>query len=154
MSPYTYEHPRPSVAVDIVVFHPIPDGWQVLLIRRGREPFKGYWALPGGFVELDESLEATARRELQEETGLAVPDLDQIGAYGDPARDPRGRVISIAYLTFLHKKANISVKAADDASQAAWFPVNNLPPLAFDHDQILEDANKALRNRTGLEKLC
>lgn len=147
MSSYTYEHPRPSVTVDIVVFQSRPDSLHVLLIQRGREPYKGYWALPGGFVEMDEPLEATARRELQEETGLSVPSLDQLGAYGDPERDPRGRVISIVYLALLPEKADSQVAGASDASRAAWFPVNDLPSLAFDHDKILQDARRNLLSR-------
>lgn len=144
MSPYTYEYPHPSVTVDIVVFHPRPDGLHVLLIQRQREPFKGYWALPGGFVEMDETLETTAHRELLEETGLLVKWLRQLGTYGDPGRDPRGRVISVVYLAILPEQADPQVKGADDASQAAWFPVNNLPPLAFDHNQILQDSLRRL----------
>jgi len=152
MSPYTYEHPRPSVAVDIVIFHPHPDGLQVLLIQRDQEPFKGYWALPGGFVEMEESLEVAAQRELLEETGLSVLNFNQFRAYGDPGRDPRGRVISIAYLALLPKTADTSVKGADDASQAIWFPFKNLPSLAFDHDKILQDAHKTLLNSAALNK--
>jgi 8-oxo-dGTP diphosphatase len=147
MSSYTYDYPRPSVTVDIVVFQSRPDSLHVLLIQRGREPYKGYWALPGGFVEMDEPLEATARRELQEETGLSVPRLDQLGAYGDPERDPRGRVISIVYLALLPKKAASQVAGASDASRAAWFPINDLPSLAFDHDKILQDARRNLLSR-------
>ena len=140
MSPYTYEYPRPSVTVDIVVFHPRPEGLYVLLIQRQREPYEGFWALPGGFVNMDESLETTAHRELFEETGLSVGGLRQVGIYGDPGRDPRGRVISVAYLALHPEKADSHVEGADDAIRAAWFPVNNLPHLAFDHDQILQDS--------------
>jgi 8-oxo-dGTP diphosphatase len=147
MGTYTYEHPRPSVTVDIVVFHPRPNSLQVLLIQRAREPYQGYWALPGGFVEMHESLEATARRELQEETGLSVPSLEQLGAYGDPERDPRGRVISIAYMAVLPAEADSQVVGASDASRAAWFPINDLPPLAFDHNKILQDARRSLLSR-------
>jgi 8-oxo-dGTP diphosphatase len=147
MGPYTYEHPRPAVAVDIVVFHPRPDGLHVLLIQRGLEPYQGYWALPGGFVEIDEPLEETARRELEEETSLSAPLVKQVGAYGDPKRDPRGRVISIAYLAVLPENAGSTVKGASDASQAAWFPVGHLPPLAFDHQEILQDAYRDLPDR-------
>ena len=144
MSPYTYEYPRPSVTVDIVVFHPRLDGLYVLLIQRQREPFEGCWALPGGFVEMDETLDTTAHRELLEETGLSVDKLIQLGTYGDPGRDPRGRVISVAYLSILQDKVDPQVKGADDASQAAWFPVNKLPLLAFDHHQILQDSLQRL----------
>jgi 8-oxo-dGTP diphosphatase len=147
MGSYTYEHPRLSVTVDIVVFHSRPDGLHVLLIRRAREPYKDYWALPGGFVDLDESLEETARRELQEETGLSAPLIAQVGAYGDPHRDPRGRVISIAYLALLPENSAAQVKGASDARQAAWFHINEHPPLAFDHDKILQDAYIDLLSR-------
>jgi 8-oxo-dGTP diphosphatase len=147
MGTYTYRHPRPSVTVDIVVFHSRPDGLRVLLIQRGREPYQDFWALPGGFVEMDEPLEATARRELQEETGLSVSQIAQVGAYGDPERDPRGRVISIAYLSMLPKNAGTLVQGGSDAKRAAWFPVSNLPSLAFDHDKILQDARRIILNR-------
>lgn len=147
MSPYTYQYPHPSVAVDTAVFQPHSNGLQVLLIQRDREPYQGHWALPGGFIEMDEPLEATARRELQEETGLSVPDLVQVGAYGDPQRDPRGRVISVVYLALLPEHATSKVQAASDARQAAWFPMKNLPPLAFDHDKILRDAFEKLLSR-------
>ncbi|MFO7625010.1 MAG: NUDIX hydrolase [Anaerolineales bacterium] len=147
MGTYTYEHPRPSVTVDIVVFHARPNSLQVLLIQRAREPYQDTWALPGGFVEMHESLEATARRELQEETGLSVPSLEQLGAYGDPERDPRGRVISIAYMAVLPEEADSQVVGASDASRAAWFPINDLPPLAFDHNKILRDARRNLLSR-------
>ena len=147
MGTYIYQHPRPSVTVDIVVFHSHRDGLRVLLIQRRREPYQGFWALPGGFVEMDEPLEATAKRELQEETGLSVPSLEQLGAYGDPERDPRGRVISIAYMAVLPEEADSQVVGASDASRAAWFPINDLPPLAFDHNKILQDARRSLLSR-------
>jgi 8-oxo-dGTP diphosphatase len=147
LSPYTYEHPRPSVTVDLVIFSSRPEGVNILLIQRGREPFKDDWALPGGFIDMDESLEQSARRELVEETGLEIDQVEQLGAYGDPKRDPRGRVISIAYWTLLPPGATQQVKASDDASRAEWFPVSDLPNLAFDHASIIRDAIKALQEQ-------
>lgn len=147
MSPYIYDYPRPSVTVDIVVFDPRPDGLYVLLIQRRCEPFEGLWALPGGFVEMEEALEATAHRELLEETGLSVDRLIQLGTYGDPGRDPRGRVISVVFLAVLPEGAVPKVIGGDDASQAAWFAVNHLPSLAFDHNQILQDSLRRMPKR-------
>lgn len=147
MSPYTYEHPRPSVTADTVVFTDHPDGYHILLIQRASEPFKGLWALPGGFIEMDETLEQSARRELKEETGLEITGMAQLGAYGDPQRDPRGRTISVAYWTLLPADADQQVEGSDDASQAGWFPVGHLPTLAFDHDRIIQDALRAARER-------
>jgi 8-oxo-dGTP diphosphatase len=145
LSPFTYEHPRPSVTVDIVVLSHQPDGHYVLLVQRGREPYKDHWALPGGFVEMDESLEQSAKRELLEETGLEIASLEQLGAYGDPQRDPRGRVISVTYWTLLPPGSITKIKGSDDASHAEWFPVTQLPPLAFDHNRIIQDALKAMQ---------
>lgn len=147
MSSFTYDHPRPAVTVDMVVFSDRQEGRYVLLVQRAREPFKGDWALPGGFMEMDESLEQSAKRELVEETGLDIVQMEQVGAYGDPLRDPRGRVISIAYWTLLPPNANHHVKGSDDASRADWFPVTKLPALAFDHDRIIRDALKAMQIR-------
>lgn len=140
MSPFTYEHPRPSVTVDVAVFSDRPEGIHILLVQRGQEPFKGRWALPGGFVDMDEPLEQSVKRELAEETGLEIDQMEQVGAYGDPQRDPRGRVISVAYWAVLPRGSDQKVEGSDDASRAEWFPVNQLPPLAFDHDRIIQDA--------------
>jgi 8-oxo-dGTP diphosphatase len=145
LSPYTYEHPRPAVSVDIAVFSTRSEGLHILLVQRGREPFKDSWALPGGFVDMDESLENTARRELAEETGLEISKIEQLGAYGDPQRDPRGRVISVAYWTLLSQDDDQQVQGADDASQADWFPITDLPSLAFDHERIVQDALQAFQ---------
>jgi 8-oxo-dGTP diphosphatase len=147
LSPFTYDHPRPSVTVDIVVFSHRPEGLAVLLVQRGREPFKAQWALPGGFIEMDEPLEQSAKRELEEETGLQIDHTEQIGAYGDPHRDPRGRVISIAFWSILPSGSRAWVAGSDDASHAEWFPISDLPSLAFDHKMIIQDALKALRAR-------
>ncbi len=146
MSPYTYEYPRPSLTVDIIVFTLRDNLLQVLLIQRADEPFKGMWALPGGFVNMDETLEAAALRELQEETGLAGEAfLEQLYTYGDPERDPRGRVVTVAYFALIHADAPIRNEGGSDASQAHWFPIDDLPALAFDHAEILTYALRRLR---------
>jgi 8-oxo-dGTP diphosphatase len=126
--------------VDIVLLRPGLDGnEEILLIRRGHPPYAGHWALPGGFVDQDEPLEAAARRELKEETHLDGCHLRQVGAFGDPDRDPRGRVISIAYLAQADRTA-LSAKAEDDAADAAWWSLEALPQLAFDHAAIIQAA--------------
>lgn len=142
---YTYEYPRPMVTVDAVVFAEHAGRLEVLLVRRGSEPYAGMWALPGGFVEMDEPLADAAARELAEETGLCVPvdTLAQVGAFGDPGRDPRGRSIGVAYMTTLDARAD-DVAGADDADDARWFSADALPPLAFDHARILAYARKRL----------
>jgi 8-oxo-dGTP diphosphatase len=139
---YTYDFPRPSVTVDIAVVtgERVP---RVLLIRRKHEPFAGLWAIPGGFVEANEKLIEAARRELLEETGVRLSYLEQLQTFGDPGRDPRGWTISVVYLAVVNAK-RLKPKAADDAAEVAWHPMDKLPPLAFDHDQILAVARKAL----------
>lgn len=135
---YTYDYPRPAVTADCVVMtrEAVP---QVLLIERGFDPFKGCWAFPGGFMNMDETTEQCAIRELEEETGLKVSDLHQIGAYSKVDRDPRGRTITVAYLVMVDSP--IAVTGQDDAAKAQWFPIDALPPLAFDHEEIMRDAN-------------
>lgn len=140
---YTYEFPRPSVTTDILVFS-IRDGLlQVLLIERDLEPFKGTWAIPGGFVQMDEDIHVAAQRELKEESGLSDIPLRQLGAYGDPDRDPRGRVITIAYIALVPSD-DLVARGGSDAKDARWFPIDELPPLAFDHERILADARAQL----------
>lgn len=140
---YTYEFPRPSVTTDILVFS-IRDGvLQVLLIERKFDPFKGAWAIPGGFVQMDEDLTEGALRELEEETGLSGIPIRQLGAYGEPGRDPRGRVITIAFIALV-PSADLIAKGGSDAQDARWFPVDELPPLAFDHARILADGRAQL----------
>ena len=134
---YTYKYPRPSVTADCVVITK-ESGPQVLLIQRGGEPFKGYWAFPGGFMEMDETTEQCAIRELEEETGLRITEVKQIGAYSKVDRDPRGRTITVAYLARID--VPIDVKGLDDAANAQWFPLSSLPQLAFDHADIMKDA--------------
>jgi 8-oxo-dGTP diphosphatase len=139
---YQYEYPRPALTTDCVVFAPHASGeHQILLIERARPPFEGSWALPGGFLEMDEELVDGAMRELQEETGLVVASrqLIQFGAYGKVGRDPRGRTISVVYGIILDRVPE-TIAAASDAARLQWFPVSQLPPLAFDHDEIVKDA--------------
>ena len=138
---YTYKYPRPAVTADCIVITREAEP-KVLLIQRGGEPFKGAWAFPGGFIDMDETTEQCAIRELEEETGLRVSDIKQIGAYSKVDRDPRGRTITVAYLTIIDKP--IAVTGQDDAANAEWWPVDALPPLAFDHDEIMADAMELL----------
>ena len=135
---HCYDYPRPAVTVDIALFHRGADGLEVLLIRRARDPMKGRWALPGGYVEKDEPLEKAAARELEEETGLRAVALRQIAAFGDPGRDPRGHTISVAFGGVLAEAAK--VEAADDAEDARWIPLPKLGDLAFDHTKIIATA--------------
>jgi 8-oxo-dGTP diphosphatase len=144
--PYTYEYPRPSVTVDLVIFTIAEDDLKVLLIRRAGEPFKGKWALPGGFVEPDEALEKAAARELEEEVGVSDLYLEQLYTFGDPRRDPRGRVISISYFALVDVSRQ-QIRAASDAAAAAWHTVFQPPRLAFDHRKILDYAVWRLRNK-------
>lgn len=174
---YQYEYPRPSVTTDCVVFgYDVKEGLSVLLVERGQEPFAGQWAFPGGFLQMDETAEACALRELQEETGLSIhtPEMEmteeeyldeeflewktltdaplvssrrsdfltQLGCFSDIDRDPRGRVISIAYYALVVKG---EVKGNDDASSAQWFPLREIPSLAFDHERILRVALSRLK---------
>jgi len=149
---YTYEYPRPSVTTDCVVFG--FDGTQlgILLIERGIEPFKGKWALPGGFLRMDETAEEGAKRELLEETGVDNIFIEQIGCYSDVNRDPRGRVITIAF-NALVRQSDYQIIGGDDAASAKWFSMNEVPSLAFDHDHILRDAFKRLKERIHFEPI-
>jgi 8-oxo-dGTP diphosphatase len=143
---HSYKHPHPAVAVDLAIFTLRECRAHVLLIERGREPFKGKWALPGGFVRIDEDLIEAAYRELSEETGVSDAYLEQIGAFGAPARDPRERVISIGYFAVLASNA-LEVRAGGDAAVAQWWPLKRLPALAFDHAEILARARHALTQK-------
>ena len=136
---YSYKYPRPAVTADCVVItnEPLP---KVLLIQRGAEPFKGSWAFPGGFMNMDETTEECAIRELEEETGLKVTTVHQIGAYSKVDRDPRGRTITVAYLAIIDSPQE--VRGQDDAAKAEWFPITELPQLSFDHFDILQDATR------------
>ena len=134
------EYPKPSVTVDVVIVTLRGAELHVLLIKRAIAPFRGRWAVPGGFVHLGESLESAARRELHEETGVTDVYLEQLYTFGDPGRDPRGRVISVAYIALL--PAPLTVEAGSDAREARWWPLTDLPALAFDHDKILQVAKR------------
>jgi len=142
---YTYRYPRPSVSTDVVLFAGAGDVPKVLLIRRGNEPFKGRWALPGGFLDERETLEACAARELAEETGVTGVLLEQVRAFSDPDRDPRGRVISVVFTGTVTDP--VTAAAGDDAADARWWPVRDLPPLAFDHDEVIAVALDQRRRR-------
>ncbi|MCE3227036.1 MAG: hydrolase [Bacteroidetes bacterium] len=145
------EYPRIDITVDAVVFGYKPDeGISVLLIKRKKDPFKGTWAIPGGFVEVDESLEHAVSRELKEETGIEVNYLEQLYTFGEPKRDPRKRIVSVAYYALV-KPDIYEVHAADDAEGAEWFNIEKLPKLAFDHKYILEMAIFRLRNKISYE---
>lgn len=137
MSTYTYQYPRAALTVDAIVFTKYNSEISLLLIERGREPFKNKWALPGGFIEMDETLEKACIRELEEETGLIVDSMKQFRAYDTVGRDPRHRTISVIFYTELKEKAK--VLGADDAARAKWFSLENLPELGFDHAQIISD---------------
>jgi len=141
---YTYDYPRPMVTVDAVVFAVRDAGLSVALIERKNPPFAGAWALPGGFVEMDEPLRAAAARELAEETGLTRVRLEQFHAFGDPGRDPRGRSIAVAYWGVIDASRQ-TLRAGDDAAAAQWHRVNALPELAFDHRAIMDHAVRVLR---------
>ena len=134
---YCYKYPRPSVTADCIVLTK-ESRPQVLLIERADNPYKGTWAFPGGFMNMDETTEQCAIRELKEETGLEVTDVKQIGTYSTVDRDPRGRTITVAYLVVV--ESPMEVIGQDDAAKAQWFPIDSLPDLAFDHDEILRDA--------------
>jgi len=144
-----YRNPLPVAAA--VVLNEIRE---VLLIKRKHWPFEGAWAIPGGFVEMDETLEAAAKRELQEETGLSDLYLEQLYTFGDPGRDPRGRTITVTYFAVVHAGA-VNPQAADDAADVGWWSIYHLPPLAFDHDKILQNyfSRQFGRFARGIQKL-
>ncbi len=141
--PSQYE--RPSVTVDVIIFTLRQQDLQVLLVRRKHPPFAGYWAIPGGFVRVEESLEAAALRELEEETSVRDVYIEQLYTFGNPDRDPRTRVITVAYFALIPEAALFSVHAGDDADDAGWWSMYHLPPLAFDHAEILNYALTRLR---------
>ena len=145
---YTYDYPRPAVTTDCVIFGYDGKELKVLLIERGIEPFKGCWAFPGGFLNMDEDALAGARRELKEETGLENAFIEQFHTFSEPGRDPRGRVITIAHYALVKIQ---EVEGGDDAAQARWFPIGEVPPLAFDHDRILRMAMSRLKEKIHFE---
>jgi 8-oxo-dGTP diphosphatase len=140
---FTYDFPRPALTVDLVILtrrgRP-----KVLLIRRKSPPFAAKWALPGGFVDVNEPLDQAARRELEEETGVSIADLKQLYTFGDPGRDPRGWTVSVAFLAHV-EESKVRPRAGDDAAEVGWFDLRKLPPLAFDHALILERARRRLK---------
>jgi len=134
--PFTYEYPMPAVTVDAVIFRTTARSVEVLLVKRLNEPYKEQWAIPGGFINIDEELEDAVVRELQEETGIIHHSLSQLFTVGAVGRDPRYRTISVIYFGWFDEKT-MQVKAGDDAAEACWFDIKNLPSLAFDHKQII-----------------
>jgi 8-oxo-dGTP diphosphatase len=142
---FIYDYPRPAVTVDVVIVSRGPKQ-RVLLVRRKNPPFAGMWAIPGGYVDMDETLEAAAARELKEETGVRAGRLVQLHAFGDPGRDPRGRTISVAYLAQVDAQ-KLKPRAGDDAADVAWHSLSHPPPLAFDHAKILACARRYLKSR-------
>ena len=150
--PFCYEYPRPALTVDCVVFGYDAEELKVLLIQRDQQPFAGKWALPGGFVHLDETLDEAARRELREETGVSDLYLEQLYTFGELQRDPRERVVSVAYYALVDL-FHYQLSAATDARNADWFPVGDTPPLAFDHEQILAMAHQRLRGKVRYQPI-
>ncbi len=146
---YKYKYPHPAVTVDCVIFG-LDEGEEpkILLIKRSKEPFKGDWALPGGFVNIDENLEQAAQRELQEETGITKVALEQLYTFGEVDRDPRERIISVAY-SGLVRIADQPLKSSSDAAAADWFPLDYIPSLAFDHRKIIKMALSRLKPKTN-----
>ena len=151
--PYTYDYPHPALTVDCVVFgYEASASLQVLLIKRKLPPYEGMWSLPGGFVQLTESIDEAAVRELKEETGVGDVFLEQLYTFGAPERDPRERVISVAYYALISLQEH-PLQAATDASDAQWFELQELPDLGFDHQEILEKAIARLRNKIRYEPI-
>src|SRR5437763_3641859 len=140
------KYERPSVTVDVLMMSLRQRDLQILLIKRRSWPYEGMWAIPGGFINMDESLETAAKRELQEETGVQDVYLEQLYTFGDPGRDPRTRVITVVYFALLDSE-RLQVTAASDAADVDWFSVYELPPLAFDHEQIIGYALNRLRGK-------
>ena len=145
---YHYKYPHPSVTTDCVIFGFDGTRMKVLLVQRGIEPYKGRWAFPGGFLQMDESAEEGALRELREETGLSGAFIRQFHTFSAPDRDPRERVITIAFYALVRIE---EVTGGDDAADARWFALDEVPQLAFDHDQILRKAEQALRQQIHFE---
>jgi 8-oxo-dGTP diphosphatase len=142
--PFTYDYPRPALTVDAVVFREHDGKHEVLLIKRKHYPFEGLWALPGGFVDMDETVEEAVARELEEETGLRDVVLEQMHVFSAPGRDPRGRTVSVTFWG-MREFANSLVNGGDDAADAQWFQMDKLPSLAFDHIEAVEMARKRLK---------
>ena len=143
---YIYKYPRPSLTVDMAIFKKTGEGYEILLIRRKKDPFAGMWALPGGFVDMDETVETAASRELYEETNLSGIHLDQFYVFSEVDRDPRGRTVSVVFIGF--SKNNQEIKAKDDAEEAGWFDLKKLPDLAFDHSGIIQMISEKLAHQS------
>ncbi len=143
---HTYEYPRPALTVDCIIFGLDKKDLKVLVIKRGIDPYAGKWALPGGFVDMEEDLRTAALRELEEETGVKDVFIEQLYTFGQPNRDPRGRVISVAYYALVNLNEH-PINASSDADDASWFKIDEMPPLAFDHENILNVALKRLRGK-------
>lgn len=141
---YTYKYPRPALTVDAAVFRKTGTGFEILLIQRNNPPFEGGWALPGGFVDMDETLEDAIIRELQEETSLTDVTLKQLHAVSTPGRDPRGHTISVIFWGI--QDSNQKAAAGDDARNVKWYKIDHLPELAFDHDEVIETAIQKLHS--------
>lgn len=150
---YCYEYPRPAMTADCVIFGFDGDALRLLLIERGVDPYKGYWALPGGFMRMDETIEECARRELMEETGVTDVYLEQCHTFSATTRDPRGRVVTVAFIALI-RPADYHIAAGDDAAKAAWFDATMLPPLAFDHREIIAFAREYLKEALRLRPVA
>ncbi|MCQ2376076.1 MAG: NUDIX hydrolase [Salinivirgaceae bacterium] len=150
---YSYQYPHPAVTTDCVIFGFDGSAMNILLVERGIEPFKGSWALPGGFLKMDETVEQGALRELHEETGVTDVFLEQFHVFSDVKRDPRERVLTVAFLALVRKNS-YQLIAGDDASEAEWFEWNNLPPLAFDHADIIQLARKCLQQKLRIQPIA
>jgi 8-oxo-dGTP diphosphatase len=150
--PYSYTYERPNLAVDCVVFGLDQEDLKVILIQRNLSPYQGKWAIPGGFVHIDESLEDAASRELREETGIEDVFLEQLYTFGEVDRDPRERVVSVAYYALVNLRDH-KIKATTDARDAAWFSVDDIPTLSFDHNKIVKVALKRLKGKVKYEPI-
>jgi 8-oxo-dGTP diphosphatase len=151
--PYTYEYPRPALTVDCILFGFDEGDLKVLLIQRANDPFKGLWAFPGGFLDMeDPTVEFAAKRELEEETGLTNVFMEQLYTFGDNGRDPRGRTVSVAYYALI-KLSDYKVQAGTDAENAQWFAISEVPPLAFDHAKIFQVAIERLKGKVRYQPI-
>ena len=149
---FTYNYPRPAVTTDTLVFRAGKECIEVLLIKRKKEPYKDFWALPGGFLEIEETPLEGARRELKEETNLVIDVLKEVGTFGEIDRDPRGRTITIVFYTFINNHSQIA-KASTDVTEVRWFAVKDIPEMAFDHSEIFKEALLKLKSHIILAKL-